>query len=182
VKSVRKLVARALRKGARMIDPPAETRAVEDEGVTWLSYAIPGMLDPGNIYWMDYAIRNLPGAGRILEIGSFCGLSTNVITHFKRLHGKRNPLITCDQWDFENTNGRRAPATCESRALESSLYCGSHRASHYSLTRDMVDLRGCNLRIPSTKRDEPKRFPLSDAAPPALKVRCNILPVKNLGA
>ena len=108
MKSVRKLAARALRKGARMIDPPAETRAVEDEGVTWLSYAIPGMLDPGNIYLMDYAIRNLPGAGRILEIGSFCGLSTNVITHFKRLHGKRNPLITCDKWDFENTKGRRA--------------------------------------------------------------------------
>ena len=77
---------------------------------------------------------------------------------------------------------RSAPATCESRALESSLYCGSHRASHYSLTRDMVDLQGCNLRIPSTKRDEPKRFPLNDAAPPALKVRCNILPVKSLGA
>jgi hypothetical protein len=45
-------------------------------------------------------------AAPILEIGTFCGLSTNVITHFKRKHGVSNPLITCDKWEFENVNGR----------------------------------------------------------------------------
>jgi len=70
-----------------------------------LSYANPGMLEPGNLYMMDYAIQHLPSSAPILEIGSFCGLSTNVITHLKRKHGARNPLITCDKWEFENVNG-----------------------------------------------------------------------------
>jgi hypothetical protein len=59
------------------------------------------MLHAGNPYCIDYAIRNLPSAAPIVEIGSFCGLSTNVIAHYKRVHGKANPLFTADCWRFE---------------------------------------------------------------------------------
>jgi hypothetical protein len=115
MKSIRKLAARVLRKGARMIDPPEQTKLIEDEYLTWLSYANSGMTEIGNRYLIDYAIRNLPSAAPILEIGSFCGFSTNVITHFKRVHGRRNALITADRWQFENVNGR--PTIPNSRVL-----------------------------------------------------------------
>ncbi len=101
-----KLAGRALRKAARIIDPPRPIHLLNDEYITWLCYANPGMLEKGNLYSIDYAISHLPSAAPILEIGTFCGLSTNVITHFKRKHGVSNPLITCDKWDFENVNGR----------------------------------------------------------------------------
>ena len=89
-----------------IIDPQRQTRLIPDEYLAWLSYANSGMLEAGNQYLFDYAIRRLPSTAPILEIGSFCGLSTNVITHFKRIHGKRNALITSDKWQFENVNNR----------------------------------------------------------------------------
>lgn len=104
--AVNKLIGRVLRKAARIVDPPLPVRILNDEYITWLCYANPGMLERGNLYSIDYAISHLSSGAPILEIGTFCGLSTNVITHFKRKHGVRNPLITCDKWDFENVNGR----------------------------------------------------------------------------
>jgi len=71
------------------------------EYMNWLTYANAGMLNPGNAYCFDYAIRNLPSAAPIVEIGSFCGLSTNMITYFKEKYGIKNPLVTCDKWIFE---------------------------------------------------------------------------------
>ena len=62
-----------------------------------------GMLDKGNLYLIDLAMKQLPSAAPILEIGSFCGLSANVLTHYKRKYGLKNRLITCDKWEFENT-------------------------------------------------------------------------------
>jgi hypothetical protein len=104
--SVHKLAGRVLRKAARIIDPPQKINLINDEYISWLGYANAGMLERGNLYSIDYAISHLPSAAPILEIGSFCGLSTNVITHFKRKHGASNPLITCDKWEFENVDGR----------------------------------------------------------------------------
>ena len=104
--SVNKLAGRVLRKAARIIDPP-ETRKINlinDEYIKWLCFANAGMLERGNLYSIDYAIGHLPSAAPILEIGSFCGLSANVITHFKRKHGASNPLITCDKWEFEGAD------------------------------------------------------------------------------
>jgi hypothetical protein len=106
VSALNKLVGRVLRKAARVIDPPQTINLINDEYITWLCYANAGMLERGNLYSIDYAIGHLPSAAPILEIGSFCGLSTNVIAHFKRKHGVSNPLITCDKWEFENVNGR----------------------------------------------------------------------------
>jgi hypothetical protein len=59
------------------------------------------MLDPGNPYCFDYALRHLPSASPVLEIGSFCGLSTNVIAHFMRKLGVPNTFITSEPWIFE---------------------------------------------------------------------------------
>ena len=99
---MRELLSRALRKMARVVSgeppPPIE---ITDEFLTWLLFANAGMLHPGNPYLMDYAIAHLPSDAPILEIGSFCGLSANVLVHLKRKHGRKNLLFTCDKWEFE---------------------------------------------------------------------------------
>lgn len=73
------------------------------EYIEWLSFANAGMLTRGNVNCIDYAIQNLPSNAPIIEIGSFCGLSTNIITYFKHKHGVKNPLVTCDKWIFEGS-------------------------------------------------------------------------------
>jgi hypothetical protein len=75
------------------------------EFMNWLTFANAGMLSQGNAYCFDYAIRNLPSKSPIVEIGSFCGLSTNMITYMKERHGAKNPLVTCDKWLFEGSEG-----------------------------------------------------------------------------
>jgi hypothetical protein len=84
--------------------PPVEPNPpiyLQDTFIQWLMFANAGMLHGGNLYCFDYAIRNLPSAAPIIEIGSFCGLSTNVISYFKRRHGATNLLVTSDRWEFE---------------------------------------------------------------------------------
>jgi hypothetical protein len=51
---------------------------------------------------MDYALSHLPSDAPLLEIGSFCGLSTNILNHYRRKHQRRNLLFSCDKWEFEN--------------------------------------------------------------------------------
>ena len=96
------LLARAFRKAAYTIEPPEKRTEVSDEYVKWLCFANAGMLDTGNLHLIDTAMKQLPSAAPILEIGSFCGLSANVLTHYKRKYGVKNRLITCDKWEFEN--------------------------------------------------------------------------------
>ncbi len=74
---------------------------LSDQYVAWLRLANAGMLHRGNLYCIDYAIRHLPSEAPILEIGSFCGLSTNLITYYKTLQQAPNRLITWDRWEFE---------------------------------------------------------------------------------
>jgi hypothetical protein len=73
------------------------------EYVKWLSFSNAGMMDEGNIYAIKHALDNLPSENPVLEIGSFCGLSTNVITHVLETCGRSNKVITCDKWEFEGT-------------------------------------------------------------------------------
>lgn len=54
-----------------------------------------------NVDNMRYAIANLPSNSPIVEIGSFCGLSTIIISHLKHQLKKTNTLFTCDKWEFE---------------------------------------------------------------------------------
>jgi hypothetical protein len=67
----------------------------------WLTYANAGMLTPGNAYCVNYAIKNIQSKSPIVEIGSFCGLSANMIAYFKEKYNVKNPLVTCDKWIFE---------------------------------------------------------------------------------
>lgn len=88
----------AERDGASL---PAPGDSTWTEYLEWLTIANAGMLARGNVSCFDHAVRNLPGPSPIVEIGSFCGLSANVITYLKERHGVRNPLVTCDTWRFE---------------------------------------------------------------------------------
>ncbi|HUN81387.1 MAG TPA: class I SAM-dependent methyltransferase [Phycisphaerae bacterium] len=78
---------------------------ISDEYVNWLAFANAGMLNRGNLLCFDYAIANLPSDHPIVEIGVFCGLSTNLLTWYKRRHGRTNLLFNCDAWLFEGADG-----------------------------------------------------------------------------
>ena len=101
--SIRNLTARALRKAARVIDPEQPIIYIEDDYVTQLRFINAGILERGNLYSFDYAISHLPSAAPILEIGSYCGLSANLLTHYKRKHHAVNPIVTCDKWVFQKS-------------------------------------------------------------------------------
>lgn len=77
---------------------------LHDDYITRLQGSIggAGMLHPGNVYALDYAIRRAPAEGAILEIGSFAGLSTNVITWLLRKHQRLStPFFCCDPWVYD---------------------------------------------------------------------------------
>lgn len=61
-----------------------------------------GWLERGNLYALSYAIEHLPSDAPIIEIGSFCGLSTNLIDYYKRKFGRSNKLINCDKWEWND--------------------------------------------------------------------------------
>jgi hypothetical protein len=87
---------------------------LHDDYIEWLYLANAGMQDPGNLHLFDLAIRSAPQAP-MLEIGSFCGLSTNIIQYLKRKHGRDDPLFTCDKWIFEHSDEPLPPAAAASR-------------------------------------------------------------------
>ncbi len=58
------------------------------------------MLHEGNIYCFAEVLRQLPKEGAILEIGSFAGMSTNVITGLMRQMDIQRPFYTCDPWVY----------------------------------------------------------------------------------
>jgi len=59
------------------------------------------MLSQGNVDAMEYAIANMPPGKPILEIGSFCGLSTVVLSYLLQKLAKTTPVFSCDKWEFE---------------------------------------------------------------------------------
>lgn len=101
-------IARVLRKSAQFFDRSnGDTQSFIDassEYTRWLYYAVPGMTHKGNLYCIDYAIQHLPSSAPLLEIGSFSGLSTNLITYFKLKRNRKNLLFTCDRWEFETAD------------------------------------------------------------------------------
>ncbi|MGP8217167.1 MAG: class I SAM-dependent methyltransferase [Bacteroidia bacterium] len=84
-------------------EPIGQMQAKPYEFFTWLWFANAGMLNNGNMYCFEYAIEHLPSNNPIIEIGSFCGLSTNVISFYILKNNKSNKLITTDKWIFENS-------------------------------------------------------------------------------
>lgn len=75
----------------------------------WMSLANVGMLHPGHRHLIDLAVRGLPSADPVVEIGAFCGLSTNVISYFLRMHGRKNVLFSTDPWVFEGEGSLALP-------------------------------------------------------------------------
>jgi hypothetical protein len=63
-----------------------------------------GMLKEGNIGLIDFAIKNMPTEGSVLEIGSYGGLSANLIIYLMLKHKKNNSFFTCDAWIYEGYN------------------------------------------------------------------------------
>lgn len=93
----------------RLDHHPAEVNPVSaaatnrtSEFLTWVRFAVPGMLENGNVDAMEYALANMPKGSRILEIGSFCGLSTVVINYLMDRAGMDNVMFTSDKWEFES--------------------------------------------------------------------------------
>ena len=78
---------------------------VSDDNTNLLSMAIPGFLHPGNLYCFDYAIKNIPSSAPIIEIGSFSGLSTNILNYYLKLYDKKNKIICSDPWEIPLKTG-----------------------------------------------------------------------------
>ena len=60
-----------------------------------------GMLKPGNIVLMEHAIKHMPNHGSVIEIGSYGGLSANLLVYLLTKHQKAHLLYTCDAWIYE---------------------------------------------------------------------------------
>jgi hypothetical protein len=93
----------ARRIARRMIARAKTPRDFWTPYLSWLTFANAGMLARGNVWCMNHAISNLPSDDPVLEIGAFCGLSTNVLGYLLERNGRRNRLITCDKWEFEGS-------------------------------------------------------------------------------
>lgn len=76
-----------------------------------------GMLSEGNIYLMDLAIREMPREGAVIEIGSYGGLSANLLTYLLQKHGREEKLFSCDPWIYEGYHDHkgRPPAHIDGR-------------------------------------------------------------------
>ncbi len=76
-----------------------------DEYIQWLCSVVGGWLTPthGNLKAFDYAVQHMPKEGAIVEIGSFLGLSTNIVAYLTIKYKRSNPFFTCDPWEFEGT-------------------------------------------------------------------------------
>jgi hypothetical protein len=96
-------INRIAQKGILQI---SQKKATRNDFINWLTFACAGMLSDGNLYCFEYAIANLPSESPIIEIGSFCGLSTNLMSYYLRKYNKKNKLITADKWIFEGAESK----------------------------------------------------------------------------
>jgi len=60
-----------------------------------------GMLHKGNLYWFDYVIKRIPNNCKVLEIGSYAGLSACAFLHLCHLNNKTVQFYNCDPWIYE---------------------------------------------------------------------------------
>ncbi len=110
---------------------PSTARELESgwtDYLNWLKYAVAGMLSKGNVDAMSYAMQRLPSSAPMLEIGSFCGLSTLALTYLREKHGKTNVLFTCDRWQFEGADS--GPMLGDSKHVTHAAYREFVRSSY----------------------------------------------------
>jgi hypothetical protein len=65
-----------------------------------------GMLHEGNIYLIDFALKKMPPLGCVIEIGSYGGLSTNLILYLLKVNNRTEHLLNCDPWIYEGFNDK----------------------------------------------------------------------------
>ena len=90
---------------------------------------------------MKYAVENLPTKDPIVEIGSFCGLSTNVISYFVRNFKKENDIFCSDKWVFQGA--------------ENGGYLGSSNISHSKYRIYVKETFARNINFFSDKKPYP---------------------------
>lgn len=73
----------------------------EDVFVQGLQNVIGGWLAEDSIAVLEQAIKAMPEGGAVVEIGSFLGLSTNIIVYTLQKYGRSHTFFTCDVWDNE---------------------------------------------------------------------------------
>lgn len=73
---------------------------LEDSFIHWIKNAVSGWCTDLNIKVLDECVKYLKD-GAVIEIGSFCGLSTSILAHALRRHAKKNTLYSVDNWFFE---------------------------------------------------------------------------------
>jgi predicted O-methyltransferase YrrM len=75
----------------------------QDDFIRRLSVTVigEGMLHPGNVYLLDWAIQRMPAGGCMLEVGTYGGLSTNLICYLAKKHRQPHPFFTCDPWIYD---------------------------------------------------------------------------------
>lgn len=95
------ILKKAINLSVRIKQQITQIQAKPSDFVRFLKYANAGMLDRGNIYCFEYVMEHLNSDLPIIEIGSFSGLSTNLIGYYLRKNNKTNKVITCDKWIFE---------------------------------------------------------------------------------
>ena len=100
-------VWRSLRYQNKEIERLYESqKSAESDGyIQWICQILGGWLCPGhgNIAAFDYGLKNMPENGAVIEIGSFLGLSTNIIAYLTAKHNRNNQFFSCDPWLFEGT-------------------------------------------------------------------------------
>ena len=86
----------------------SDRRVRSDEYIPWLCAVLGGWVlpDHGNLRAFEYAVRSMPSGGAMVEVGSFLGLSTNLLAYLAMQHDRDNPFFSCDPWVFEGTAQR----------------------------------------------------------------------------
>lgn len=75
--------------------------SIQDPFLDWLLFANAGMLVPGNVAAIRYALARIPSNTAIVEIGAFAGLSANVLGHIRDALCPHINISNCDPWSFE---------------------------------------------------------------------------------
>jgi hypothetical protein len=75
-----------------------------DDLMAWMQIIIPGWLPHGNLEAFAYCLARLPSGAPIIEIGSFAGLSLNLLIHLLHRAGRQNPVFSVDNWRFEGSD------------------------------------------------------------------------------
>lgn len=99
-----RLLAGPRRNGAAAFRE-SDRRVRSDDYIPWLCAMLGGWVAPdhGNLRAFDHAVRSMPAGGAMIEVGSFLGLSTNLLAYLAMKYRQEHPFFSCDPWVFEGT-------------------------------------------------------------------------------